>query len=208
MLSVRVWNFLFAFFLIVIGTAAPLRAQSGATDQVRSVLDEAMDIQTKPALQGSEHRKERAAQIRKLISENFLSGEMARESLAGYWEKLSAKQREQYRALFTGIFTDSYSRRVLDFLKRETIQYPGETPEGKYIKVNTIIMRTNEHIPVGYVLERKDRKWMIRDVIIDGVGTVETYRNGFGTFLRNNPFDTLMQRMAIQKRAGDELSSE
>ena len=84
MLSVRVWNFLFAFFLIVIGTAAPLRAQSGATDLVRSVLDKAMDIQTKPELQGPEHHKERAAQIRKLIAENFLSGEMARESLAGY----------------------------------------------------------------------------------------------------------------------------
>ncbi len=59
MFRVRIWNFLFAFFLIVIGTAAPLRAQSGATDQVRSVLDEAMDIQTKPELQGPEHRKER-----------------------------------------------------------------------------------------------------------------------------------------------------
>ncbi len=124
--------------------------------------------------------------------------------MQGYWEKLSAKQREQYQALFTSIFTDSYSRRVLDFLKRETIQYPGETPEGKYIKVSTIIMRTNEHIPVGYILERKGRKWMIRDVIIDGVGTVETYRNGFGAFLRNNSFDALIQRMAIQKRAGDE----
>jgi ABC-type transporter MlaC component len=205
MFRVRVWNFLFAFFLIVIGTAAPLRAQSGATGQVRSVLDEAMDIQTKPELQGPEHLKERAAQIRKLISENFLSGGMARESLQGYWEKLSAKQREQYQALFTSIFTDSYSRRVLDFLKRETIEYPGETPEGIYIKVNTIIMRTNEHIPVDYILERKGRKWMIRDVIIDGVGTVETYRNGFGAFLRNNSFDALVQRMAIQKRAGDEL---
>ncbi len=135
MFGVRVWNFLFAFFLIVLWAAAPLRAQSGATDQVRSVLDKAMDIQTKPELQGPEHRKERAAQIRKLISENFLSAEMARESLQGHWEKLSAKQREQYQALFTGIFTDSYSRRVLDFLKRETIEYPGETPEGKYIKV-------------------------------------------------------------------------
>ena len=50
-------------------------------------------------------------------------------------------------------------------------------------------MRTNEHIPVDYILERKGRKWMIRDVIIDGVGTVETYRNGFGAFLRNNSFD-------------------
>ncbi|MGA2940181.1 MAG: ABC transporter substrate-binding protein [Syntrophobacteraceae bacterium] len=203
--GVRVWNFLFAFFLVVIGTAAPLRAQSGAADQVRSVLEKAMDIQTKPELQGPEHRKERAAQIRKLIAENFLSGEMARESLAGYWEKLSAKQREQYQALFTAIFTDSYSRRVLDFLKRETIEYPGETPEGIYTKVSTIIMRTNEHIPVDYILERKEKKWMIRDVIIDGVGTVETYRNGFGAFLRNNAFDALIQRMATQKRAGEEL---
>jgi ABC-type transporter MlaC component len=205
MFGVRVWNFLFAFFLIVIGTAAPLRAQSGATDQVRSVLDKAMDIQTRPELQGPEHRKERVAQIRKLISENFLSGEMARESMQGYWEKLSAKQREQYQALFTAIFTDSYSRRVLDFLKRETIEYPGETPEGKYTKVRTVIMRTNEHIPVDYILERKGQKWMISDVIIDGVGTVETYRNGFGAFLRNNSFDALVQRMAIQKRAGEEL---
>src|SRR5208337_205414 len=205
MLGVRVWNFLFAFFLIVIGTAAPLRAQSSATGQVRSVLDEAMDIQTKPELQGPEHRKERAEQVRKLISENFLSGEMARESLQGYWEKLSAKQREQYQALFTSIFTDSYSRRVLDFLKRETIEYPGETPEGKYIRVSTVIMRTNEHIPVDYILESKGRKWMIRDVIIDGVGTVETYRNGFGAFLRNNSLDALIQRMTTQKKAGEEL---
>jgi ABC-type transporter MlaC component len=203
--SVRVWNFLFAFFLIAGGTAAPLRAQSGAADQVRSVLDEAMDIQTRPEAQGPEHRKERAAQIRELISENFLSGEMARESLAGYWEKLSAKQREQYQALFTAIFTDSYSRRVLDFLKRETIEYPGETPEGIYTKVSTVIMRTNEHIPVDYIMERKEKKWMIRDVIIDGVGTVETYRNGFGAFLRNNSFDALIQRMATQKRAVEEL---
>src|SRR5208337_412354 len=163
-----------------------------------------MEIQTKPELQGPEHRKERSTLIRKLISESFLTGEMARESLKDHWTKLSAKQRDQYQTLFTGVFVDSYSRRVLDFLKRETIEYPGETPEGIYIKVSTIIMRTNEHIPVGYILERKGRKWMIRDVIIDGVGTVETYRNGFGAFLRNNSFDALIQRMAIQKRAGDE----
>jgi len=205
MFGVRIWNFLFAFSFIVLWTAAPLWAQSGPTDEVRSVLDKAMDIQTKPQLQGPEHRAERAAQIRNLISENFLSGEMARESLEDYWEKLSAKQREQYQALFIGIFTDSYSRRVLDFLKRETIEYPGETPEGKLVKVSTIIMRANEHIPVDYVLEHKGQKWMIRDVIIDGVGTVETYRNGFGGFLRNHPFDALIQRMAIQKKAGEEL---
>jgi ABC-type transporter MlaC component len=183
----------------------PLRAQTGAGDVVRFVLDKAMDIQTNPELQGPEHRKERAAQIRNLISENFQYGEMAKESLEGYWAKLSARQREQYQTLFTGIFTGSYSRRVLDFLKRENIEYPGESPEGKYTKVRTVIMRTNEHIPVDYILEIKGRKWMIRDVIIDGVGTVETYRNGFGGFLRDHSFDDLVQRMAIQKRVGEEF---
>ncbi len=129
MFRYRIWNLLFAFFLIVLWANAPLGAQSGPADQVRSVLDKAMDIQTKPELQGTEHRKERAELIRKLISENFLSADMARESLKDHWGHLSAKQRQQYQTLFTGLFVDSYSRRVLDFLKKETIEYPGESPK-------------------------------------------------------------------------------
>jgi ABC-type transporter MlaC component len=150
MFRIRLFYFLFVFFLIFPGAVTPLRAQSGATGQVRSVLDKAMEIQTNPELQGTEHHKERSAQIRKLISESFLTGEMARESLKEHWTKLSPKQREQYQALFSALFVDSYTRRVLDFLKRETIEYPGETSEGKDTKVRTIIMRTNEHIPVDY----------------------------------------------------------
>ena len=205
MFRIRLFYFLLAFFLIFPAAVAPLRAQSGATDQVRSVLDTAMEIQTNPELQGTEHHKERSAQIRKLISESFLTGEMARESLKEHWAKLSTKQREQYQALFSALFVDSYTRRVLDFLKRETIEYPGETSEGKDTKVRTIIMRTNEHIPVDYILELKGQKWAIRDVIIDGVGTIETYQNSFDRFLRDHSFDTLIERMAIQKKVGEEL---
>lgn len=205
MRRIKLAGFILAFFLVSVGTAAPLRAQSGATEKVRSVLDRAMSIQTKPELQGPEHRKERAAMIRKLISENFLYEKMAREALPDYWGKLSAKQRAQYKTLFKAIFIDSYTRQVLDFLKKEKVQYPGETPDGTYVKVKTVIMRTNEHIPVSYILERKGREWMIGDVIIDGVGMIETYRTGFAGFLRNHPFDALIQRMTIQQKAGETL---
>jgi phospholipid transport system substrate-binding protein len=205
MSSVKVLKSLVASFLIVLCAAALLRAESGATDLVRSVLAKAMDIQTKPELQGPEHRKERAVMVRKLISENFMYPEMARESLESHWDKLSAKQREQYQMLFSGIFMDSYSRQVLDFLKRETVEYPGEVPEGKFTKVRTVIMRTNEHIPVDYIVDQKGQRWMIRDVIIDGVSIVETYRNGFGGFLRDHSFSDLIQRMTIQKKVGEEL---
>ncbi len=181
-----------------------VRAQSGATNTVKNVLDKAMDIQTTPALEGPEHRKERATQIRKLIADNFASSEMARESLGDYWDKLSGAQRQQYQEVFTGLFQDSYTRMVLNFLGREKVEYPGESHDGKNTKVQTVIMRTNEHIPVDYVLEQKGQKWMIRDVFIDGVSIVDTYRNSLGTFIRAKGYDALMSKMRTQKKAGEE----
>lgn len=205
MLSSKMWFMLFTCLLMVLWPHAPAQAQSGATDLVRSLLDKAMDIQTTPQLEGAEHRKERAKLIQKLISENFLTAEMAKESLKDHWGKLSQGQRNQYLPLFTAIFIDAYSRRVLDFLKRENVEYPGEIPQGKYTKVRTIIMRANEHIPVDYTVEQTGRKWMIRDVIIDGISTVENYQNSFDRFLRTQPFDVLIQRMATQRKAGEDL---
>ena len=195
----------FALCFLTLGATTPLRAESGATALVKSVLDKAMDIQTRPELQGTEHKKERATLTRKLIAENFSSEEMAKDSLEGHWEKLSAKQREQYRELFTGLFQDSYTRMVLDFLKKETVEYPEETPEGKSVKVRTIIMRTNEHIPVDYIVDQKNQKWYIRDVIIDSVSIVDNYRNSFGRVIRTQSFDALMQRMRDSKKSDEDV---
>jgi phospholipid transport system substrate-binding protein len=200
----KIWVLFIALCLGTLWAAAPLRADSGATAQVKSVLDKAMDIQTRSELQGSEHRKERSDMTRKVIADNFLAGEMAKESLHDHWERLSAKQREQYQELFTGLFQDSYTRMVLNFLKRETVEYPGESPEGKFVKVSTVIMRTNEHIPVDYVMEQKGPRWYIRDVIIDGVSIIENYRNTFGRVIQSQSFDVLMQKMRIQKKAGED----
>ena len=86
MFAVRQWKFvLFASFLLILWAAVPARADSGAMAKVRTVINKAMDIQTNPQLQGAAHRKQRGALIRKLISKNFLSAEMAKESLQEYW---------------------------------------------------------------------------------------------------------------------------
>ena len=195
----------FTLLFLSFGSATLLRAESGATALVKSVLDKAMDIQTRPDIQGTEHRSERSVLTRKLIADNFLSAEMAKESLRDHWDKLSASQRQQYQELFIGLFQDSYTRRVLNFLKRETVEYPGEVPEGKFVKVRTIIMRTNEHIPVDYIVDQKNQKWYIRDMIIDDVSTVETYRSAFDRMIGTHSFEELIKRMILQKKAGEDV---
>jgi len=168
---------------------------------VKSVLDKAMDIQTRPDLHGEAQVKERTRLIRQLISENFAAEEMAKESLKDSWDKLSPAQRTEFQKLFTSLFQDSYTRMVLNFLQKETVEYGQESTENKGVKVPTTIMRANEHIPVDYHLIQKNGRWLIADVDIDGVSIVENYRSTFRRVIQTSSFDNLLQKMRLQSQA-------
>lgn len=160
-----------------------------------------MDIQTKPELSGETHRKERARLVRQLIAESFLSEDMARESISGQWDKLSQNQRKEFRDLFATLFQDSYTRMVLNFLQKETIEYREESAESRGMFVRTVIMRANEHIPVDYHLVQKNKKWLIRDVDIDGVSIIDNYKSSFNRVIQKGSFESLLQKMRIQRQA-------
>lgn len=189
--------------LVFMGTTRAWAAgeEEGAKALVKAVLDKAMDIQTQPDLQGDTHRKERSRLVHQLIGENFLSADMAHESLKGNWDKLSSKQRAEFQDLFTKLFQDSYTRMVLNFLQKETIEYPGEASGGKGTRVKTVIMRSNEHIPVNYDLIQRSGRWFIHDVEIDGVSIVENYRNSFQRVIRAGSVEGLLQKLRVQHRA-------
>ena len=190
-LSLVLWSF---------GLVNMAQAAEG-TVAVKSVLDKAMAIQTRPDLQGEAYVKERSRLIRQLISESFWAEAMARESLKENWDKLSSSQRAEFQKLFTGLFQDSYTRMVLNFLQQENVEYRQESPEGKGVKVNTAIMRANEHIPVDYHLAQKSNRWLITDVDIDGVSIVTNYRNTFRRVIQASSFDNLLQKMRLQSEA-------
>ena len=191
----------------MLGSSQGMAASTSGSAAVKSVLDKAMDIQTRPDLQGEAHVKERTRLIRQVISENFAAEEMAKESLKDNWDKLSPTQRAEFQKLFTSLFQDSYTRMVLNFLQKETVEYRPESPENKGVKVPTTIMRANEHIPVDYHLIQKNGRWLIGDVDIDGVSIVENYRNTFRRVIQTSSFDNLLQKMRLQSQAIQEGSA-
>jgi phospholipid transport system substrate-binding protein len=192
-----------AFLATFAGAAAPLGADSGPTAQVRQILDEAMDIQTRADLQGPDHRKERLVLARKIISDNFLSADMAREAIGEYWGKITPAEREQYQELFSALFENSYTRMLLESLKKEDVEYPGEVPDGKYTRVKTVIKRPHEEIPVDYVMEHRNQRWYIRDLVIEGISAVNIYRAQFINTIQKQSFDQLINLMRAKKEAGD-----
>jgi phospholipid transport system substrate-binding protein len=195
------------FLIVFLSLGMVLGALSGgaragdATAAVQAVLDRAMDIQTRPDVAGEAHRAERVKLIRQLIAENFMFTEMARETIPDTWNKLAASQRSEFQNMFAALFQDSYTRMVLNFLRKETIEYRGEPPDSGGIKVQTVIMRTNEHIPVDYYLAQKNGRWLIRDVDIDGVSIVGNYKDTFRKVIQTSSFDALLKKMRLQSQA-------
>lgn len=180
-------------------------AQTGtAVDSVRAMLDEVMAIQNDPKLEGPQSRDARRDLIKKVILKNFDFDDMAKDSLGPVeWGRLSPTQRTEFTSVFQDLFLDSYSRLVLDFLKKEKIEYRGQEPNQGRMIVKTIISRADDRIPVDYLSSPRDGRgaWSMQDVTIDGVSIVANYRRSFSRVIREESYSGLLRKMRIQQKA-------
>jgi phospholipid transport system substrate-binding protein len=171
------------------------------TAYVKGILDGVIAIQNDPALAGPEHKPARARAIRRIIQKNFDFNRMAKTSLGPVYGRLSPGQRQQFLSTFSYLFQDSYTRLVLDFLKKETIKYDKERREGQGRRVNTTMIRANENIPVDYLVRPQGQGWLLYDVIVDGVSILDNYQRQFAQVIRANSFEFLLNKMKTQARA-------
>jgi phospholipid transport system substrate-binding protein len=184
--------------VILIGVlllASPALAQS-PTAYIRGILNHVMTIQNNPSL----NHQERGQEIRQIIRSNFDFNNMARDVLGPTYGRLSSSQRNQFIGTFQYLFQDSYTRMVLNFLKNENIEYGAASQQGGKAKVNTVIKRPNENIPVTYLM-RGSGRWKLYDVVVDGVSILNTYRTKFSEVIRTKGFNYLIERMNEQRRA-------
>ncbi|MBU4233086.1 MAG: ABC transporter substrate-binding protein [Proteobacteria bacterium] len=191
------WIWIISLALIACsGWTRPALAQT-PTAYVRGILDQVMSLQNDPA----QSTQARSQAIHKIIERNFDFALMAKDSLGPTYERLSGGQRQEFTQTFSYLFQDSYARLVLNFLKQENIQYGRELPQGDKARVDTAIVRTNENIPVTYLMHTTPQGWILYDVMVDGVSILQNYKTQFARVIRTNSFEFLLNKMQEQRRA-------
>ena len=191
------WIWTISLALVAFWSPPPTALAGPPTAYVRGILDQVMGLQNDPALSP----QARAQAIHKIIEHNFDFALMAKDSLGPAYERLSAGQRQEFTQTFGYLFQDSYTRLVLNFLKKENIQYGRELPEGEKARVDTAIVRTNENIPVTYLMHTAPQGWILYDVMVDGVSILQNYKTQFAQVIRTKSFEFLLNKMAEQRRA-------
>lgn len=164
---------------------------------VKSILDQVMAIQTDPALAGAAHEAQRSAQIHQIIARSFDFPFMAKDALGS----ASGHLNQEFVTTFSYLFQDSYTRMVVQFLKKENITYNQEKLEGSKARVDTAIVRPNESIPVTYLMHQAGGGWLLYDVNVDGVSILENYRTQFAQAIRTKGFGFLLERMKTQRQS-------
>jgi phospholipid transport system substrate-binding protein len=180
--------------LVLAVVAAPLTAGAGApTEQLKTQVDRVMKVLDDPALK--DKPKERRGIVRKIADDIFDFGETAKRSLGRHWAARTPTEREEFVKLFGDLLERSYISKI-EMYGGERIQYTGDKTEGDQASVQSkLITKQGSEMPIEYRMLRKGDRWLVYDVIIEGVSLVSNYRTQFNKIIQTSSFAELVKKM-------------
>lgn len=181
------------FFLTV---SLPYAVFAGEpSNQVKQTVDAVIEVLKDKELKKPAKTAERRSKIRRIVGERFDFEEMSRRSLGQHWKKRTAEEQKEFISLYSDLLENTYIKKIERY-EDEKIVYGEEKTEGAYSSVRTRIVTGKEvEIPIEYRLLRKDGKWEVYDVVIEGVSLVNNYRNQFNSIIRSHSYEELVKRM-------------
>lgn len=177
-------------------------AMGGATTETPTALiqqttTQVLGILNDPSLQGAVKRQEREARLRNIGDEMFDWPAMARSALALHWRSLTPQQRQEFTPLFKAFVERAYMDRLAQAAQQEkTIHYTGkqEGPSQAMVAM-TVMTQGGQEVSIDYYLHKQQGRWLIYDVVIEGVGLISNYRAQIDAILTHSSYDQLVQRM-------------
>src|SRR4030095_4396529 len=174
----------------------PGRAWAGApTDKLKAQIDRTIKILEDPALKKPGKQRERRAAVRQVANDIFDFGETARRSLARHWAARTQAERDEFVQLFADLLERSYISKI-ELYGGEKIRFVGEAvdPDGAIVKTR-LVTRQDTEIPIDYRMHARGDKWLVYDVLIEGVSLISNYRTQFNKIITTSSYQELVKKM-------------
>ena len=190
---------LIACAILVAGLSQANLAEAGApTEVLRGVFHDTNVVLTDPTTE--QRPLERLVAIRALFSRVFDFRDAAERSLGRQWQARTAAEQQE----FTRLFADFVQRGFVYWLASvaevdgraggATVQFINETVDRDTATVQTAILaRGGRLIPLTHTLVYRNRRWVVRDVNIEGISLVANYRSQFDRVIRSSSYPQLVQ---------------
>lgn len=187
--------------LAVLAVSIPASADEGPTGRLKEGIDKILVILQKPGWDNAKKRPELTKEISGMVDNYFDFKELTMRSVGRPWLKMDAKTQGELVDAFRQLLELTYIQKVKDYGGENKINYTKQLVQGKRAMVLTEVVSKDKTINVNYKLVNKDGKWMVYDVIAEGVSLVKNYRSQFAEILHDNNVAELLKR--IKEKVAD-----
>ena len=181
-------------------------ADLGPEDVVKKVAEDVLfAIKTDQEIQKGNKEK-----IYKLAEEkilpNFDFEKVARLVLGRAWRSASDEQKKGFIVEFRTLLLKTYAVALSKYkdqkieFKPSRMSYTDEI----FIVKSEIIQAGAQPIRVNYALSKRAGKWLVFDIVIEGVSLVTNYRSQFSSEIKKNGMDTLILKLAKKNKGKKE----
>ena len=173
----------------------PASAWASVTDEVKKTVDQVVSIVSDSNLKKPQNESKRRAALKNAISRIFDYGEMAKRSLGVHWKGRSRSEQKEFVSLFATLLENSYASKIESY-ENEKILYEKETVDGDYAEVKSrVVTAKRDEYSLDYRLLKEGSRWMVYDVVIEGVSLVSNYRSQFNKIILNQGYGALVKKL-------------
>ncbi len=180
-----------------LGLCLAVQVWAGApTDQARLYTDQVLKVLGDPALTEAQRR----SAVRKVAEETFDMSETAKRALGRYWQSRTPEEREEFTRLFAELLENTYLSKI-GLYSGERVNYIGESIDGDFAIVRAkIVRKQGAEVPVEARMLRRDDRWYIYDLSIEGISLVNNYRSQFNAIIQKSSYEQLVQRLRASRQ--------
>ena len=163
-------------------------AEAGA-DRILALLNDPAfkEPATKPAI-----RQKVEAEVLQLFDFN----EFSTRTVGPSWRKFTPEQKEAFKTAFTDLLRNTYID-TLDEYDGQKVRFTGEVVanNGKRVEVQMEFLTSKQAYPVAFRMLEKNGRWVVYDVLIEGISMIKNYRDQFRDILAKGDPQALIERV-------------
>lgn len=184
-----------AFLLLATNPSAA--ASMEPMETIKAPVDTVIVILNDPQYQVAGAKSAQRDEIWKVVKPMFDFDEIAKRAVARNWNDFNAAEKAAFTDVFAQFLGNTYIDKIQGEYHNEQIVYLGQDfYSDTYAEVKTQIVRETLSIPVNYrMIKGGDGRWMVYDIIVEGVSLVKNYRTQFASILSKDKPAQLIQRL-------------
>jgi phospholipid transport system substrate-binding protein len=187
----------------LLGAGAPQPPGAAAQSAPRAMVQETIDAVLVVLNDESLSKEQKRSRIEQIAYQRFDFTTLGKLVLARNWKRFSKPQQEQFIEEFKRYLAVNYGNRIERY-DQQKVEIVGERQEPRGDVTIQSVVRGGEFegATVDYRLRQNQGKWLVIDVIVEGISLVSNFRDQFKEVLARGGPEELLEALRAKNAAG------